>query len=86
MFGQHPLDFHVPPSPTVDTLPTTDDIAAYRQRLLAELLPAYASTRELLDIAHQRQTSQYNQHHRPLQFEPGDLVWITTLSGIVIGK
>ena len=68
MFGQHPLDFHVPPPPTVDTL------------------PAYASTRELLDIAHQRQTSQYNQHHRPLQFEPGDLVWITTLSGIVIGK
>ena len=40
----------------------------------------------MLDIAGQRQTRQYNQHHRPLQFEPGDLVWVTELSGIAMGK
>ena len=89
MFGRqprHPLDFNLPPPPILDTTPTTDDISAYRQHLTTQLLPAYASTRELLDIARQRQTRQYNQHHRPLQFEPGDLVWVTELSGIAMGK
>lgn len=89
MFGRqprHPLDFNLPPPPSLTTPPTTDDISTYRQRLAADLLPAYASTRELLDIAHQRQARQYNQHHRSLQFEPGDLVWVTALSGIAMGK
>ncbi|CAF4303394.1 unnamed protein product, partial [Rotaria magnacalcarata] len=46
----------------------------------------YVTTRELLDISHQKQATQYNQHHRPLQFEPGDLVWVTALSDIAMGK
>jgi hypothetical protein len=89
MFGRHPrqpLDLALPSSPTLETPPTTEDLSNYRQNLLADLLPTYANTRELLDIAHQRQARQYNQHRRPLQFEPGDLVWVTSLSGIAMGK
>ncbi|CAF2065591.1 unnamed protein product [Rotaria magnacalcarata] len=73
-------------STPVDQLPTTDDLSDYRKRLLTDLLPAYTATREILDISHQRQASQYNQHHRFIQFEPGDLVWVTALSGIAMGK
>ncbi len=89
MFGRHPrqpLDLGLPSVPTLETNPTTGDLSDYRKRLLTDLLPAYTTTRELLDIAHQRKARQYNQHHRPLQFEPGDPVWVTALSGIAIGK
>jgi transposase InsO family protein len=89
MFGRHPrqpLDLALPPSPTSDLPPTTGDRTAYHQRRLAGLLPAYQSTRELLDIAHHRQARHYDSHHRPLEFEPDDLVWVTALSGIAMGK
>ena len=89
MFGRHPrqpLDLGLPSPPTSDIPPTTDDLSTYRQQLLDQLLPAYSTTRELLDIAHERQTRQYDRHHRPLEFAPGDLVWVTALSGIAMGK
>ncbi len=89
MFGRHlrqPLDLALFPPPTSETPTTTDDRSHYQQRLLADLIPAYHTTRELLDIAHQRQAQHYDQHHRHLQFEPGDLVWVTALSGIAMGK
>ena len=89
MFGRHPrhpLDLCLPSPTTIDQLPTSDDLSSYRRRLLSDLLPAYAQTRELLDLSHQRQARQYDQHRRLLQFEPGDLVWVTALSGIAIGK
>lgn len=89
MFGRHPrngLDLCLPSPTSVDQLPTADDLSDYRKRLLTDLLPAYIATREILDISHQRQASQYNQHHRLIQFEPGDLVWVTALSGIAMGK
>ncbi|CAF4555940.1 unnamed protein product, partial [Rotaria socialis] len=89
MFGRHPrngLDLCLPSPTPVDQLPTTDDLSDYRKRLLTDLLPAYTATREILDISHQRQASQYNQHHRFIQFEPGDLVWVAALSGIAMGK
>ena len=89
MFGRHPrtvLDLCLPPPAPLDQFPTETQLSDYRKRLLADLLPAYNATREILDISHQRQACQYNQHHRPLQFEPGDLVWVTALSGIAMGK
>ncbi|CAF3401680.1 unnamed protein product [Rotaria sp. Silwood1] len=89
MFGRHPrqpLDLCLPSLTTMETPPTTEDLSNYRKRLLADLLPAYANTRELLDISHHRQTQQYNKHHRDLHFEPGDLVWVTALSGVAMGK
>ncbi|CAM4912454.1 unnamed protein product [Rotaria socialis] len=89
MFGRHPrqpLDLCLPSPVSVDQFPTATDLSDYRKRLLADLLPAYVTTRELLDISHQKQATQYNQHHRPLQFEPDDLVWVTALSGLAMGK
>jgi transposase InsO family protein len=89
MFGRHPrqaLDLYLPSPANMEQLPNTHDLSQYRKNLLNDLMPAYASTRELLDLSHQRQTRQYNQRHRPLQFEPGDLVWVTALSGIAMGK
>ncbi|CAF4742842.1 unnamed protein product, partial [Rotaria sp. Silwood2] len=44
----------------------------YRKRLLAELMPAYKATRELLDLSHQTQARNYNIHRRPLEFQPDD--------------
>ncbi|CAF4611944.1 unnamed protein product, partial [Rotaria sp. Silwood2] len=52
----------------------------------ADLLPAYTTARELLDISHEKQARNYNVHRRPLDFESGDLVWMTSLSGIAMGK
>ncbi|CAF3358581.1 unnamed protein product [Rotaria socialis] len=89
MFGRHPrqpLDLCLPSPAPLDQSPTKTDLLDYRKQLLADLLPAYASTREILDISHQKQADQYNQYHRSLQFEPGDLVWVTALSGIAMGK
>ncbi|CAF5149128.1 unnamed protein product, partial [Rotaria sp. Silwood1] len=89
IFGRHPrqpLDLCLPSPTTMETPPTIEDLSNYRKRLLADLLPAYANTRELLDISHQRHTQQYNKHHRDLHFEPGDLAWVTAVSGIAMGK
>jgi hypothetical protein len=89
MFGRHPrqpLDLLLPPPPISDNLPTSDELSDYRKRLLADLLPAYKTARELLDISHQTQARNYNIHRRSLEFEPGDLVWVTSLSGIAMGK
>jgi hypothetical protein len=89
MFGRHPrqpLDLLIPPPSVSDNLPSSDDLSSYRQRLLADLLPAYKTARELLDISHQTQARNYNVHRRSLEFEPGDLVWVTSLSGIAMGK
>ena len=89
MFGRHPrqpLDLFLPPPSVSDVLPSIDDLSAYRQRLLGDLFPAYQSARELLDISHQTQTRHYNVHRRHLEFQPGDLVWVTSLSGIAMGK
>ena len=89
MFGRHPrqpLDLILPPPSISDNLPSMGDLSSYRQRLLADLLPAYKSARELLDISHQKQTRHYNTHRRPLEFQTGDLVWVTNLSGIAMGK
>ncbi|CAF4396540.1 unnamed protein product [Rotaria sp. Silwood2] len=89
MFGRHPrqpLDFLLPTPDVSDTLPSMNELSAYRQRLIADLLPAYTTARELLDISHEKQARNYNVHRRPLDFEPGDLVWMTSLSGIAMGK
>ncbi|CAF3794553.1 unnamed protein product [Rotaria sordida] len=89
MFGRHPrqpLDLLLPPPAVSDNLPSSEDLSAYRQRLLTDLLPAYTTARELLDISHQTQARNYNVHRRSLEFEPDDLVWVTTLSGIAMGK
>lgn len=89
MFGRHPrtgLDLCLPPPIPSDQPTTTTDLSNYRKRLLNDLLPAYMATREILDISHQRQASHYDQHRRSVQFQPGDLVWVTALSGITMGK
>ncbi|CAF1654379.1 unnamed protein product, partial [Rotaria magnacalcarata] len=44
------------------------------------------TARELLDISHQTQSRHYNVHRRSLEFNIGDLVWVTSLSGIAMGK
>ncbi|CAF3590176.1 unnamed protein product [Rotaria socialis] len=49
-------------------------------------MPAYRTARELLDISHQTQSRHYNVHCRSLEFNIGDLVWVTSLSGIAMGK
>ncbi|CAF2076778.1 unnamed protein product [Rotaria magnacalcarata] len=49
-------------------------------------MPAYRTARELLDISHQTQSRHYNVHRRPLEFNIGDLVWVTSLSGITMDK
>ena len=80
MFGRHPrqaLDFALPSPTTTDTSPTSTDVTNYRHRLLSTLFNTYSTTRELLDIARQRQTRNYNSHRRPLEFDVGDLVWVT---------
>ncbi|CAF4282596.1 unnamed protein product, partial [Rotaria magnacalcarata] len=77
MFGRHPrhpLDLCLPAPRSLDQHPTENDLSDYRKRLLANLLPAYVTTREILDISHEKQARQYNRHHRPVQFEPDDLV------------
>ena len=89
MFGRHPrqpIDLLLSPPHTPDSLPTPNDLSTYRRTLLTQLLPAYKTAREILDLSHQRQTSTYNMHRRPLQFETGDLVWVAALSGIAMGK
>jgi hypothetical protein len=89
MFGRHPrqpLDLFLPPPLVSDNLPSSDNLSSYRTRLLEKLLPAYQTARELLDISHQTQARNYNAHRRSLEFEPGDLVWVTSLSGIAMGK
>ena len=58
MFGRHPcspLDLYLPSPPSLDQLPTTSDLSDYRKRLLADLLPTYAVTREILDLSRQKQ-------------------------------
>ncbi|CAF1140223.1 unnamed protein product [Adineta ricciae] len=67
MFGHHPrqtLDLGLPPPSTSDTPTTTTDLSNYRHHLLSTLLPTYVQTRELFDLAHQRQARHYNLHHR----------------------
>jgi hypothetical protein len=89
MFGRHPrqpVDLLLPPPSVSDNLPSAENLSDYRKRLLAELMPAYKTAREILDISHQTQARNYNVHRRPLTFEPGDLVWMTSLSGIAMGK
>ena len=89
MFGRHPrqpLDLLLPAPTVSDNLPSSTELSVYRERLLADLLPAYKTARELLDISHQTQARNYNAHRRPLEFEQGDLVWVTSLSGIAMGK
>jgi len=89
MFGRHPrepLDLLLPAPYVSDNLPSSDELSAYRKQLLNDLLPAYKTARELLDISHEIQTRNYNAHRRPLTFEQGDLVWMTNLSGIAMGK
>ena len=89
MFGRHPrqpLDLLLLPPSVSDALPSSEELSAYRKRLLNDLLPAYQTARELLDISHETQARNYNVHRRPLEFEPGDLVWVTSLSGIAMGK
>ncbi|CAF1276295.1 unnamed protein product [Rotaria sp. Silwood1] len=49
-------------------------------------MPTYKAARQLLDFSHQTQARNYNIHRRPLDFEPGDLVWVTSLSGIAMEK
>ncbi|CAF3603692.1 unnamed protein product [Rotaria socialis] len=85
MFGRHSrhsLSLCLPPPRSLDQHPAENDLSDYRKRLLVNLLPAYVTAREILDISHEKQARQYNRHHRPVQFEPGDLVWVTGLSGI----
>lgn len=89
MFGRHPrqpLDLLLPAPSTIDRLSTTEDLSIYCKRLLPELMSTYNTVRELLDLSHQTQAPQYNLHRRPLQFEQGDLVSVTALSGIAMGK
>ena len=62
----------------------TDNLSQYRKNLLADLMSTHTLARELLDLSDDRQTCNYNQDHCPLQFEPGDFVRVTALSGIVI--
>ncbi|CAF5173496.1 unnamed protein product, partial [Rotaria magnacalcarata] len=89
MFGRHPrqpLDLLLPSPAVSDDLPSSDELSAYRKRLLVDLMPAYRTARELLDISHQTQSRHYNVHRRSLEFNIGDLVWVTSLSGIAMGK
>ncbi|CAF1205217.1 unnamed protein product [Adineta steineri] len=89
MFGRHPrqpLDLLLRSPPVSDNLPSSDELSIYRKRLLDDLLPAYKSARELLDISHQTQARNYNDHRRSSHFNPGDIVWVTSLSGIAMGK
>ncbi|CAF5216319.1 unnamed protein product, partial [Rotaria magnacalcarata] len=69
MFGRHPrqpLDLCLPSPAPLDQSPTATDLLDNRKQLLADLLPAYASTKKILDISHQKQADQYNQYHRSL--------------------
>lgn len=87
MFGRHPrqpADFLLPAPSVPDALPSIENLTTYRKRLLAELMPAYKHAREILDISHQTQARNYNVHRRSLQFSEGDLVWVTSLSGIAM--
>lgn len=89
MFGRHPrqpLDLFLPPPSTTDALPTSEELSAYRQRLLTQLLPAYETARELLDLSHQIQSRHYDVNHRPLEFNIGDLVWMTSLPSVAVNK
>ncbi|CAF1387559.1 unnamed protein product [Didymodactylos carnosus] len=89
-FGRHPrqpLDLLINrPISTLEDTPTAQQITQYRKQLLSTLLPAYSIVREMLEIAHKTQTETYNNRRRPLSFEEGDLVWMTAISGITMGK
>ena len=89
MFGRHPrqpLDLFLPPPSITDELLTADESSAYRQQLLTQLLPSYTAARELLDLSHQTQSRHYDLNHRPLEFNIGDLVWMTSLPSLAINK
>ncbi|CAF1497206.1 unnamed protein product [Didymodactylos carnosus] len=90
MFGREPrlpidvLFGSINPS---DDHPTNDrDVRFYRDRLTANLLPAFNFVREHLEIAQQNQRSSYDRHRRDVHFELCDLLMMATTVGSALGK